>query len=53
MARVRLAHADVAALAAQIAQLVNKDNEDTVEVPAPPFIPVNERSPQRVGVRRG
>ena len=29
MAQVRLAHADVAALAAQIARLVNEDHEDT------------------------
>ena len=53
VARVRLAHADVAALAAQIARLVNEDHEDTVEVPAPPFIPANERPPQGMGVRRG
>ena len=39
MARVCLAHADVTALAAQIARLVNEDHEDTIEVPAPPFIP--------------
>ena len=53
MAQVRLAHADVAALAAQIARLVNEDHEDTIEVPAPPFILANERSPQGMGVRRG
>ena len=35
MARVRLAHADVTTLAAQIARLVNEDHEDTVEIPAP------------------
>ena len=51
MARVRLAHADVTVLAAQIARLVNEDNEDTVEVLAPPFIPANERPPQGMGVR--
>ena len=53
MARVCLAHADVTALAAQIARLVNEDHEDTIEVPAPPFIPANERSPQGMGVRQG
>ena len=53
MARVRLAHADVATLAAQIARLVNEDHEDTIEVLAPPFIPANERPPQGMGVRRG
>ena len=53
MARVRLAHADVAALAAQIAQLVNEDHKDTIEVPAPPFIPANKRPPQGVDVHRG
>ena len=53
MAQVRLAHTDVAALAAQIARLVNKDHEDTIEVPAPPFIPANERPPQGMGVRQG
>ena len=53
MAQVRLAHADVAALAAQIARLVNEDHEDTIEILAPPFIPANERPPQGVGVHRG
>ena len=53
MARVCLAHADIAALAAQIARLVNEDHKDTIEVPAPPFIPANERPPQGMGVRRG
>ena len=53
MAQVHFAHADVAALVAQIAQLVNEDNEDTIEVPAPPFIPVNERPPQGMGVHQG
>ena len=53
MAQVHLTHADVAALAAQIARLVNEDHEDTIEVPAPPFIPANERPPQGMGVRRG
>ena len=53
MAQVHLAHADVTVLAAQIAQLVNKNDEDTVEVPAPPFIPANERPPQGMGVRQG
>ena len=53
MAQVCLAHADVAALVAQIAQLVNEDDEDTVEVLAPPFIPANERPPQGVGVCQG
>ena len=53
MARVCLAHADVAVLAAQIARLVNEDNEDTIEVPAPPFVPANKRPSQGMGVRRG
>ena len=44
---------DVAALAAQIARLVNEDHEDTIEIPAPPVIPANERPPQGMGVRRG
>ena len=52
MAQVCLAHADVAMLAAQIARLVNKDNKDTVEVLAPPFIPANERPAQGVGIHR-
>ena len=37
-------------LAAQIARLVNKNDKDTVEVPAPPFIPANERPTQGMGV---
>ena len=53
MAQVCLTHADIATLAAQIARLVNKDDEDTVEVPAPPFIPANERPPQGMGIRQG
>ena len=53
MAQVHLAHADVATLAAQIARLVNEDHKDTIKVPAPPFIPANERPPQGMGVRRG
>ena len=53
MAQVCLVHVDVAALAAQIARLVNEDHEDTIKVPAPPFIPANERPPQGMGVRQG
>ena len=53
MARVCIAHADIAALVAQIAQLIHEDNKDTVKVPAPPFIPANERPPQGMGVHRG
>ena len=39
MAQVHRTHTDVAMLAAQIAQLINEDNKDTIKVPAPPFIP--------------
>ena len=53
MAQVHLAHADIATLAAQIARLVNEDHEDTIKVPAPPFVPANERPPQGMGVHRG
>ena len=52
MAQVHHTHTDVAMLAAQIAQLINKDNKDTIEVPAPPFIPANERPTQGMGVHR-
>ena len=51
MARVHLTLADIAVLAAQIARLVNEDHKDTVKVPAPPFIPANERPPQGMGIR--
>ena len=53
MARVCLVHADITVLAAQIARLVNENDKDTVEVPAPPFIPANERPSQGVGICRG